>query len=174
MKMSISDDTAVVMVKAGLLLAAFGAYACFVTSVMESSVPSDRVVVPFSSIFSGERGIKREQAARMADATSAARYDAVALQKGGIMSKPKAYEELSKDKLVWVTNVHQTDLKSGEVRFINGFEGKPQGTKAFSEIQLSKEGAIGIYKREGDEQFQIISQTSTRELHSAARDFSLK
>ena len=48
-------------------------------------------------------------------------------------------------------------MQSGQVRFINGFEGKPQGDETYSEAQLSKRGMVGIYKREGDKDFQTIS-----------------
>jgi hypothetical protein len=65
-------------------------------------------------------------------------------------------------KLVWVTNVRQRNLDTGEIRVVNGVEGIPQATTTYSDSQLSKMGAVGIYKREGDAGFQIISLDSRR------------
>jgi hypothetical protein len=61
-------------------------------------------------------------------------------------------------KLVWVTNVHQQELTSGSVRFVNDVQSHPQAAEKFSEEQLGKMGYVGIYKREGDAEFQTIQR----------------
>jgi hypothetical protein len=65
-------------------------------------------------------------------------------------------------KSVWVTNAAKSEIESGEVRFINGIDGSPKASETYTSAQLSKMGMVGIYKREGDENFQTISKQTER------------
>lgn len=69
--------------------------------------------------------------------------------------------------LVWFTNADQSDLDSGDVRFVNGFKGEPKATDTCSTAQLSKMGMVGIYRREGDTEFRAV-----RHKHRDRRDVS--
>ncbi len=65
------------------------------------------------------------------------------------MSTPKL-------KLEWVTNVPERNLRDGRTEFKNGIEGEPQASELYSVEELKSMGFVGIYKREGDEDFRLI------------------
>jgi hypothetical protein len=65
--------------------------------------------------------------------------------------------------LEWVENAAKHDIDSGEVTVENGIVGEPRAQYDISPEKLCEMGAVGIYKREGDENFRIIySPTSSR------------
>jgi hypothetical protein len=68
--------------------------------------------------------------------------------------------------LIWVANVRQDLLDAGVVQCINGIvQHTPHAIAGRSEE--SEIGVVGIYKREGDTEFRLISRTSFLDLSSA-------
>jgi hypothetical protein len=67
--------------------------------------------------------------------------------------------------LQWVENTAKQDIDSGEVTYVNGTVGEPRATDVHSSEELSKMGAVGIYKREGDQGFKRISSPTSSRLN---------
>jgi hypothetical protein len=66
-------------------------------------------------------------------------------------------EELVKPRLLWVTNANQQDLDNGRVTHVNGVVGEPYGATKRWRKDCTSRGMVGIYRREGDRSFRIVS-----------------